>query len=519
MITRLILENFLAHGHTELDFGPGVTVISGPNNSGKSSIVEALRCLAQNPSPKFFIRHGAKEARVTVEVEDGTRVTWVRRPKYALYEVMRPGAEKPETYAKFGRRPPEDVLNLLRLENVVLEGMSEDVDVHLGDQRRPVFLLDRPGSAMASFFASSTEATHLVAMQQLLKTRMTQARSDEKRLATAMVRAGQVLDGLYALPLLRREMEIVREKAALAGKLRARVPVLETRLEKMREHVHTQTTLQERCALLVQTHHPPVPESVDALAVLTVRMQGLQKKQHRLQIHLRELESLRPQPEIHPVTPLRDILGRRRVLLDVQVKKTDRCTALRSLISCDEPVPTVSLDHITRQMTRLDASVAGLEKKSLALEPLVPAGEPRDIFGLQGKWGALLGLEKKCRYLMEKGDALLPLHEVPALDVVHGLISQIDRIQTVLDSRNRISLRLEQYSPLHPEPVVEWSAGGERLLQQLEEQLLRLKKGQKKRARLAHKEEELRSRLETIDICPLCGGPVDVDRVLKTGRT
>ncbi|MEF2143934.1 MAG: AAA family ATPase, partial [Desulfovibrionaceae bacterium] len=46
MIQRIILDDFQAHKHTELALGPGVTVLTGPNNSGKSAIVEALRCLA-----------------------------------------------------------------------------------------------------------------------------------------------------------------------------------------------------------------------------------------------------------------------------------------------------------------------------------------------------------------------------------------------------------------------------------------------------------------------------------------
>ena len=57
MIQRIILDDFLAHKHTELALGPGVTVLTGPNNSGKSAMVEALRCVATNPPPRHFIRH------------------------------------------------------------------------------------------------------------------------------------------------------------------------------------------------------------------------------------------------------------------------------------------------------------------------------------------------------------------------------------------------------------------------------------------------------------------------------
>ena len=41
----------LNHAATVLDFPPGLSVLTGPNNIGKSAVVEALRCLTQNPVP------------------------------------------------------------------------------------------------------------------------------------------------------------------------------------------------------------------------------------------------------------------------------------------------------------------------------------------------------------------------------------------------------------------------------------------------------------------------------------
>ncbi len=148
MIKKIILKDFLAHADTTIELGEGMTVLTGPNNSGKSSIVEALRCIATNPPPKYFIRHGAKKARVELEMDDGVRVAWIRKKATAWYEVTKPGAEEPEVYAKFGRKTPEDVLNLLRLNQVPLEG-GNSLDVHIGNQRNPIFLLDQPASVAA----------------------------------------------------------------------------------------------------------------------------------------------------------------------------------------------------------------------------------------------------------------------------------------------------------------------------------------------------------------------------------
>lgn len=514
MITRLILDNFLAHGHTELDIGPGVTVISGPNNSGKSSIVEALRCLAQNPSPKFFIRHGAKEARVSAILEDDTVVTWIRRPKYAMYEILRAGEEEPLTYAKFGRKTPEDVLNLLRLDNVFLEGINEDVDVHLGDQRRPVFLLDRPGSAMASFFASSTEATHLVAMQQLLKTRMTQAKRDDRTLGLAMQGFMGVLDSLQPLPALRMEMDIAREKATQAGMVRGQVPVLETRLKSLRGYAGEQKRLQNRQSVLSRTLLPPVPEPVDALSACITRLLDLQKKADRLQMRLRTMRHLAPLPEMEPCRPLVDLLKERHVLCHLQDQKTNRYKALSPLKSALDLLPTHALDLMAQRMSRLYRVAERLETKAGVLEHLAPAHEPFDTCALQKTARSLTAFETQRKYLTEKEDVLDALGEPEPLVDMHTLASLIRQIHEVSTLKRNIRVRLEKYTIFPSQPELQSPVSGERLLKQLVKQLRQARAAQAKLALLDLKEKKLRNRLNEIDICPLCGGHVDADRVL-----
>src|SRR5512147_2753176 len=116
MIKRITIENYMAHRHTVLELGPGVTVLTGPNNVGKSAVVEAIRSVAQNPAPEHVIRHGAGQAVVRVELDSGEIIEWVRKKASAVYRLYRPatasgppradagGAEgEPEVYAKFGR--------------------------------------------------------------------------------------------------------------------------------------------------------------------------------------------------------------------------------------------------------------------------------------------------------------------------------------------------------------------------------------------------------------------------------
>ncbi|WP_027178348.1 AAA family ATPase [Maridesulfovibrio bastinii] len=232
MIKKIRLENFLAHGSTELEFDEGVTVLTGPNNSGKSSIVEALRCIATNPAPKNFIRHGAKKAKVELELENDVRVIWIREKGHARYEVYRSkDQEEPEVYAKFGRKPPEDILELIRLNPVPLEA-GNSLDVHIGNQRSPVFLLDQSSGVAAQFFAASSEAAHLLAMQTELKAKIKDAKRDNRKIEVRMQEICSELDAMQTLPDVELELETAREIKVQLDAHKRSLPVIEKILSR-----------------------------------------------------------------------------------------------------------------------------------------------------------------------------------------------------------------------------------------------------------------------------------------------
>ena len=82
---KVIIENFQTISHAELNFVVGINHICGLNGSGKSSIIEAIRCAILNPSgTSDVISWWAKEARVTLE-DDNNSITWVRTKSSSCY--------------------------------------------------------------------------------------------------------------------------------------------------------------------------------------------------------------------------------------------------------------------------------------------------------------------------------------------------------------------------------------------------------------------------------------------------
>lgn len=127
----------------------GLTVVTGPNNSGKTALMRAVRGVFTNPAAGPLVRHGAAHLSVTLKFDDGTVICWEK------------GWEKPGRKGK--------TLNQYRINGLLIQGVgrgvppevealgvrsipasSEKVWPQIADQfDGTLFLLNRPGAAVA----------------------------------------------------------------------------------------------------------------------------------------------------------------------------------------------------------------------------------------------------------------------------------------------------------------------------------------------------------------------------------
>ncbi|WP_415517969.1 MAG: AAA family ATPase [Desulfovibrio aminophilus] len=371
MIARLVLENFMAHARTELELGPGVTALTGPNNVGKSAVVEALRCLAQNPAPRHVIRHGAKEARVSVELDDGTRVVWIRKKAGAGYQLWRPGAEAPEEFWKLGRGGvPDEIREALRLETVVLENRDDAIDVHLGDQRRPIFLLDEPPSTAAAFFAASSESAHLLAMQDELKRRTQDARRDQAKATARLSAIEDALDRLSGLPDLDLALAEARDKEELLRRSGEGIPALEDWLSRREDLKRGAEAAARRARVLEPLAVPPAPAPVDRLAALGRDLRAARAARESAQARTTALATLSepaaPAATARPagiLTELRGLLRQRAAVLA-------RTAALAPLAEAPASVSTLRVAELAQGIRALKAKEKALSGRFATLAGL-----------------------------------------------------------------------------------------------------------------------------------------------------
>ena len=67
MAVKVQVKNFQSLKDVELEI-EGFTALSGPNNSGKSALMRAIRGVFQNTGGTSFITHGEKEMEVSLSL-------------------------------------------------------------------------------------------------------------------------------------------------------------------------------------------------------------------------------------------------------------------------------------------------------------------------------------------------------------------------------------------------------------------------------------------------------------------
>ncbi|MBM3269458.1 MAG: AAA family ATPase, partial [Candidatus Sericytochromatia bacterium] len=93
LVTRVKIRNFGIFQDAAFDFGPGLTVLEGPNEAGKSTLLAFLRWALFGTHAIPPLRGGQAEGSVCLQIPGGTaEVTrWARGPRSSTVRVVLPG--------------------------------------------------------------------------------------------------------------------------------------------------------------------------------------------------------------------------------------------------------------------------------------------------------------------------------------------------------------------------------------------------------------------------------------------
>ena len=142
MIKRLELENFQSHRESHLDFHPGVNIIVGTSDSGKTAIIRAIKWLKDNrPLGDEFRSHWGGDTRVMIHLDDKliNRMKGKSENSYILSKD-KPGPD-PTIFKAFGTDIPEPIKDILNMS-----------DINVQNQLDSPFLLTKSPGEVANHF-------------------------------------------------------------------------------------------------------------------------------------------------------------------------------------------------------------------------------------------------------------------------------------------------------------------------------------------------------------------------------
>lgn len=118
MISKLEIKNFESHENTVLEFDDKFSLIMGPSNSGKTSIIRALKVVSFNEFKQDSVRYGAKFCEITVHTERGT--VKAKRGKNINEWDVTPKDGKTEHFESAGKGVLDCVSNIIGLKIITL---------------------------------------------------------------------------------------------------------------------------------------------------------------------------------------------------------------------------------------------------------------------------------------------------------------------------------------------------------------------------------------------------------------
>jgi energy-coupling factor transporter ATP-binding protein EcfA2 len=264
VLKKIELTNFMSHSHSTFELVDGLNVIVGENNCGKSAIVAALEALCENERGDYMVRHGQSECVVRVETAEGHSVEWRRKKKTVSYVI------NDEPIHRLGGGVPDELHDFLKLPLVQAE--PDDFNIHFGEQKEPIFLLNQSASRRAQFFASSSDAIKLIRMQRLHKEHVSEERKRVKKLQKLQTSLRQRIAQTESIPALEQKLAALDETVHDINRANRSI----SRLRELIGTVDGQKTQLQRFAsqhrILDQTAAPPTLRDPAPLRLIADRI-------------------------------------------------------------------------------------------------------------------------------------------------------------------------------------------------------------------------------------------------------
>jgi len=223
MIRTVHIQNFQSHKNTLLHLEPGVNVIVGGSDSGKSAILRAIKWVVYNkPTGDAFRSNWGGDTEITMETWEGDIITRYRNNSghgYTLNDIP---------FKAIGTTIPEEIRDVLNMD-----------EVNIQQQMDSPFLLNNTSGEVAEFFNKLADLSTIdVAVRNITSALNSLKRTVENKEDLQKQYEGELKKLTYV-----HKLDI--EVEVLEGMDR-RVTSFYQKITGLKKHINTAVELQEK---------------------------------------------------------------------------------------------------------------------------------------------------------------------------------------------------------------------------------------------------------------------------------
>lgn len=147
---KVNIKNYQVIKQADLTFEPGVTVIIGSSNNGKSSIIRSIEAAINNKGGSDFIHYDAEACEVTIE-DNGQKIIWSknRNSNKSYYNINN------QVLNKIGQKQLEEVSQLLNMPEIQIN--NDKFRLNFWKQLEFPFLVGKTHYQLFDFISKSKD--------------------------------------------------------------------------------------------------------------------------------------------------------------------------------------------------------------------------------------------------------------------------------------------------------------------------------------------------------------------------
>lgn len=149
-IQKIKIKNFQSHHDTEIEFGPGINVITGTSDAGKTGILRAIMFVLYNQTDAGFQTLNSEFVEVSVYFSNGTVVTRKKNQKSMnIVSANNSSWDKEIKHTNFGRTYDKEIKDALGNPPVF-----NNEPLAYSDQNSPLYMLGMSPKELSTYISS-----------------------------------------------------------------------------------------------------------------------------------------------------------------------------------------------------------------------------------------------------------------------------------------------------------------------------------------------------------------------------